>query len=54
MRALYSSNYVTGIFCGPAMLVLIIIYLVKLHELKRQIGPDKTGPAIPDQNPFSA
>ena len=30
-------NYITGIFCGPAMLVLIIIYLVQLHGLKRHI-----------------
>jgi hypothetical protein len=47
-------NYVTGFICGPAMLILIIIYLVKLHELKKQIRPEKTGPAMPGQSPFSA
>jgi hypothetical protein len=30
-------NYVTGIFCGPAALVLQIIYLVKLYGYKREL-----------------
>jgi hypothetical protein len=30
-------NYITGIFCGPALLVMTIIYLVKIHDLKRQV-----------------
>jgi hypothetical protein len=30
-------NYVTGIFCGPAALVLQIIYLVKLYGYKRDL-----------------
>lgn len=30
-------NYITGIFCGPAMLVLLIIYLAQLHGLKKQV-----------------
>jgi len=46
-------NYITGIFCGPAMLVLIIIYLLKLHELKRQIPLDKAAPAMNAQNPYA-
>ena len=46
-------NYITGIFCGPAMLVLLIIYLIKLHELKRQIPSGKTASAMDAQNPFA-
>jgi hypothetical protein len=30
-------NYVTIFICGPAMIVLIIIYLVQLHGLKKEI-----------------
>ena len=46
-------NYVTGIFCGPAMLVLLIIYLLRLYELKRQIPLGKPASALDAQNPFS-
>jgi hypothetical protein len=31
-------NYLTVWFCGPAMIVLIILYLVKLHGLKQEIA----------------
>ena len=46
-------NYITGIFCGPAMLVLLIIYLIKLHELKRQIPSGKPASGTDAQNPFA-
>ncbi len=45
-------NYVTVWFCGPALIVLIIIYLVKLHGLKQEIEswdtPDFDDDALPD------
>lgn len=30
-------NYITSIFCGPALLVMTIIYLLKIRDLKRQV-----------------
>ena len=39
-------NYVTIFFCGPAMIVLIIIYLVQLHGLKKEI------PSLADGSDF--
>ena len=42
-------NYVTGIFCGPAIIVLLILYLVKLHGLKKEIA--SAGEAAFDDDP---
>jgi hypothetical protein len=45
-------NYITGIFCGPAMLVLLIIYLVRLHGLKNQVQTGTFALADEGQSPF--
>lgn len=43
-------NYLTIIFCGPAMLILLIIYLVQLHGLKKDISrvTGNTGDVAPE------
>jgi len=46
-------NYVTGIFCGPAMIVLTIVYLVRLYGLKKEIQLSATAPAKSGQSPFT-
>ena len=46
-------NYVTGIFCGPAMIVLTIVYLVRLYGLKKEIQLGATAQAKGGQSPFS-
>ena len=46
-------NYVTGIFCGPAMIVLTIVYFVRLYGLKKEIQLGATAPAKGGQSPFS-
>jgi hypothetical protein len=46
-------NYITGIFCGPAMLILLIIYLVRLHGLKREIQSGRFALDDPGKSPFA-
>ncbi len=40
-------NYLTIWFCGPAMLILLIIYLVQLHGLKGDIPSASETPLYP-------
>jgi hypothetical protein len=46
-------NYITGIFCGPAMLVLMIVYLVRLWGLKKEIPSLGFSSFSAGQSPFA-